>query len=74
MAFRNSVNDIAFRDITKYLQEECETTNTPLSHVWGVVTPKYLNTKENRFLNRLLGLHKINKHGEVMARHKNIKP
>jgi hypothetical protein len=73
MAFKESVQRIAFEDITKYLKEEFEKTNTPFSNVWGVVTPAYLNTKKNRFLNKLLGLHKINKYGQAMARNKTKK-
>ena len=71
MAFKESVQRIAFEDITKYLKEEGE-TNTPFSDIW-IVPPKYLNTKKNRFLNKLLGLHKINKYGQAMARSKTKK-
>ena len=52
-----TVSQIAFKDISKYLKKKygkkCRSGN--------IITPNQLETKENRRLNRELGLSGINK-------------
>jgi hypothetical protein len=60
-----NVNRLAFRDISKYLKT-ISRNNRPIidnsGDVW-VVTPRLLNCKEQRRLNRVLGLNKVNYYG-----------
>ena len=51
---------LAMRDITKYLQEENLRTNPGRGDVW-VLTPARVFNKEQRRLNKELGLHTVNK-------------
>jgi len=52
---------VALSDISKYMNENNINTNIgPCKEVW-VLNPSSLDTKENRQLNRELGLHIINR-------------
>lgn len=64
----NQVSILAFRDISKWLRESNIRVRAN-GDVW-VVTPQYLNTKEQRRLNRELGITKINYTQKAMNRAK----
>lgn len=64
---KNNFTNCALSDIYSYLVEENKNIRDENNDIW-VVTPKMLNTKENKKLNRELGLHKINKFGKRMVR------
>lgn len=53
--WENSVTLLAIRDISKHYQQESLISNP--------VGLEYLNNKETRHLNRLLGIHKKNSKG-----------
>lgn len=53
-----SAREMALKDITKYINEY---TNTLNGRVDGyIVTATYINNKENRYLNKMLGINRIN--------------
>ena len=58
------VSQIAFRDISEYLVELHGNYNRWGSDNW-VVSPNYLNTKKQRYLNKLLGLSGVNHLGNT---------
>lgn len=60
---------IALHDISEYLQKQNLQITDGHNDVW-VVTPSRMFNKESRRLNAELGLHKINKYGQRMARYK----
>jgi len=60
---------IAMKDISEYLHSQNLQIVDEHGDVW-VVTPSRMANKETRRLNAELGLHKINKHGNRMARFK----
>jgi len=60
---------IAMKDISEYLRSQNLQIVDEHGDVW-VVTPSHMANKETRKLNVELGLHKINKHGNRMARFK----
>lgn len=62
----------AFRDISEYIRTEKIIVMDANNDVW-YVTPNMMKGKEIRKLNNELGLHKINKCGEKMARNKKKK-
>ena len=49
----------ALKDINNYIKKSWEIKNNKYE-AW-IITPKYMDTKYNRALNRQLGLHRINK-------------
>ena len=52
------VSQYAFKDISRYIKETNTMKYNPLE-IWNV-RPSHLNTKENRRLNRELGLRGVN--------------
>lgn len=60
---------IAMKDISEYLRSQNLQIADENGDVW-VVTPSRLFNKETRKLNNELGLHKVNKYGNRMARFK----
>ena len=54
-----SVSTYAFSDMTKYIKENNIPVQDRIGDVW-VVTPATLNNKEQRRLNKKLGLKNIN--------------
>jgi hypothetical protein len=60
---------IAMKDISEYLHSQNLHLADENGDVW-VVTPSRLFNKETRKLNNELGLHKVNKYGNRMARFK----
>jgi len=60
---------IAMKDISEYLRSQNLHLADENGDVW-VVTPSRMFNKETRKLNNELGLHKVNKYGNRMARFK----
>jgi len=60
---------IAMKDISEYLHSQNLQIVDENGDVW-VVTPARMANKETRKLNIELGLHKVNKYGNRMARFK----
>ena len=60
---------IAMKDISEYLRSQNLQKVDENGDVW-VVTPSRIFNKETRKLNNELGLHKVNKYGNRMARFK----
>ena len=60
---KKSVANIAMKDISKYLNDNDIPIHNGKQDTW-YVRPEHLYTKEQRRLNRELGLHKINKQHE----------
>ena len=56
----NSVRRLALRDISQYLNSERGLPRGKIKDIW-TVSSRALDTPEQRYLNRLLGIHKINK-------------
>ena len=65
----NTVYRLAFKDISKHLQDENKGKMCEDFDIWDV-TPSEMNNKETRMLNAELGLLSINKFGKKMARFK----
>ena len=60
----NTVHRIAFKDISKYLSEQNIQIRDEHGDVW-VVTPKRMYCKEQKRLNRQLGINKVNHYGNT---------
>ena len=58
----DTARKIAFKDISEYIADNNIKVLGYDHDVW-YVTPSIMFTKKTRFLNKLLGLHKINKFG-----------
>ena len=65
----NSPRRNAMHDLSNYIIEKKISTFDGNYDAW-FVTQKYLDTKENRKLNRLLGIHRVNKTSKNMRRNK----
>jgi len=65
----NILYRIAMKDISEYLRSQNLQIVDENGDVW-VVTPSRMFNKETRKLNNELGLHKVNKCGNRMARFK----
>ncbi len=59
-----NVSQIAFRDIAEYLKAKYKKYNLPRTDHW-VVSTMQLNTKEQRRLNKMLGICSINHLGNT---------
>tara|TARA_R110001632_G_scaffold1171_4_gene4727 strand:- start:796 stop:1014 length:219 start_codon:yes stop_codon:yes gene_type:complete len=55
----NSVMSIAFRDISNYLRQKNKMPQGFGNDIWQS-TPIKMNNKKTRYLNKLLGINKIN--------------
>jgi len=60
---------VACKDISKDIRKDNQINN--YKDIW-IVTPKMLDNKITRHLNRLLGINKINKFGYHMQRNKTL--
>tara|TARA_R100001244_G_scaffold124099_1_gene93896 strand:- start:178 stop:399 length:222 start_codon:yes stop_codon:yes gene_type:complete len=58
----NNANESAFKDITKWIEEQ-DLLVMDGKDVW-IVTPSSINNKQQRKLNRELGLHTLHKSRE----------
>lgn len=65
----NNSAQIAFNDITEYINNQNQQVIDEHNDVW-IVTPTRMYNKETRKLNTKLGIHKINKRGKCMIRYK----
>jgi hypothetical protein len=66
----SGVYQLAYKDISDYLMEIYPFSN---NHETYIVTPRYLFNKKNRYLNKKLGLNKVNYFGNKMSRNTNLK-
>jgi len=55
----------AFMDISQYIREKYGPSNKLAKGESWIVTPKHLDTKETRLLNRILGISRVNYMGNT---------